>query len=132
MERIDRMQGQLVGVAAKAQRARRASEAFAARGAGPGERTDSEVPAKAKRRQFPAECKRRILRETDLARGRQGYLRHGERHAGGDDLVVGVRASADALVLEDRFVRAWGWTIRQAAARGLVKTVASYGPDAIR
>ena len=68
MERMDRMEGQLAGGAAEAQGARRASEAFAARGAGPGGGTDPEVPAKAKRRQFPAEYKRRILRETDAAR----------------------------------------------------------------
>lgn len=68
MERIDRMEGQLAGVAAQAQGARRASEAFAARGADAGDEANPEVLAKAKRRQFPAEYKRRILREADAAR----------------------------------------------------------------
>ena len=76
MERIDRMEGQLAGVAAEAQGARRASVAFAARGADPREGTDPEVLAKAERRQFSAEYKRRILREADAARdaGKIGAL----------------------------------------------------------
>jgi len=76
MERMDRMEGQLAGGAAEAQGARRASEAFAARGASPGNGTDPEVLAKAKRRQFQAQYKRRILREADDARdaGKIGAL----------------------------------------------------------
>jgi len=62
------MEGQLAGVAAEVQGARRASVAFAARGADPREGMDPEVLAKAKRRQFSAEHKRRILREADAAR----------------------------------------------------------------
>lgn len=68
MERIDRMEGQLVGIAAEAQRAPKVSEASAAGGAETPGRLDPEVPAKAKRRQFSAEYKRRILREADAAR----------------------------------------------------------------
>ena len=67
MERTDRMEGQLTVGAAKARGARRASEAFAAR-AGAVAGVDSEVPAKAKRRRFPAEYKRGVLREADAAR----------------------------------------------------------------
>ena len=67
MERTDRMEGQLAVGAAEAQGARRASEAFAAR-AGAVAGVDPEVPAKARRRRFAAEYKRRVLREADAAR----------------------------------------------------------------
>ena len=66
MERTDRMEGQLAVGAAEAQGARRASEAFAAR-AGAVAGVDPEVPAKARRRRFAAEYKRRVLREADAA-----------------------------------------------------------------
>ena len=67
MERTDRMEGRLAVGAAEAQGARRASEAFAAR-AGAVAGVDPEVPAKARRRRFAAEYKRRVLREADAAR----------------------------------------------------------------
>ena len=67
MERRERMEGQLTVGAAEAQGARRASEAFAAR-AGAVAGVDPEVPAKARRRRFAAEYKRRVLREADAAR----------------------------------------------------------------
>ncbi len=70
MEQIDRMEEQQAGSASETQRARRASAVSPARGRS--ERrscvADPEVPAKAKRRQFPAEYKRRILREADATR----------------------------------------------------------------
>ena len=67
MERTDRMEGRLAVGAAEAQGARRASEASGAR-AGALAGVDPEVPAKAKRRRFAAEYKRRVLREADAAR----------------------------------------------------------------
>jgi len=55
--------------AGEAQGARRATGGFPARGESERKRAvDPEVPAKAKRRQFPAEYKRRIVREADAAR----------------------------------------------------------------
>lgn len=68
MERNDRMEElQAVG-AGETQGARRASGVSPARGAeGRGRGPDPEVPAKAKRRQFSAEYKRRILREAAAA-----------------------------------------------------------------
>ena len=68
MERTDRMEERLAVGAAEVQGARRASEAFAARGVGAVADVDPQVSAKAKRRQFPAKYKRRILREADVAR----------------------------------------------------------------
>jgi len=69
MERNDRMEElQAVG-AGETQGARRASGVSPARGAeGRGRGPEPEVPAKAKRRQFSAEYKRRILREAAAAR----------------------------------------------------------------
>ena len=69
MERNDRMEElQAVVGAGETQGARRASGVSPARGAdGRGRGADPEVPAKAKRRQFSAEYKRRILREAVVA-----------------------------------------------------------------
>jgi transposase-like protein len=70
MELSDRMEEQQAGSAADTQGARRASGVSAARGRAEGRpgAADPEVLAKAKRRRFPAEYKRRILREADVAR----------------------------------------------------------------
>ncbi len=70
MEQIDRMEEQQAGSASETQRARRASAVSPARGRSEGRScvADPEVPAKAKRRQFPAEYKRGILREADATR----------------------------------------------------------------
>jgi transposase-like protein len=68
MERTDMMDAQQAVVAGETQGARRASGVSPARGAvGRGRAADPEVAAKAKRRQFSAEYKRRILREADAA-----------------------------------------------------------------
>ena len=68
MERNDRMEDLQVLGAGETQGARRASGVSPARGAeGRGRGPDPEVPAKAKRRQFSAEYKRRILREAAAA-----------------------------------------------------------------
>jgi len=65
MERTDTMDEQQVVVAGETEGARRAS------GVSPAAQrvraADPEVPAKAKRRQFSAEYKRRIVREADAA-----------------------------------------------------------------
>jgi len=68
MERTDMMDEQQVVVAGEAQGARRATGVSPARNAAERVRAaDPEVPAKAKRRQFSAEYKRRIVREADAA-----------------------------------------------------------------
>lgn len=68
MERNDGMEELQVVGAGETQGARRASGVSPARGAeGRGRGPDPEVPAKAKRRQFSAEYKRRILREAAAA-----------------------------------------------------------------
>jgi len=68
MEGNDRMEERQVVGAGETQGARRASGVSCARGAeGRGRGPDPEVPAKAKRRQFSAEYKRRILREAAVA-----------------------------------------------------------------
>ena len=69
MERMDKMDGQQAAGAGETQGARRATGVSPARG-GVGEQeraADPEVPAKATRRQFSAEYKRRVLREADGA-----------------------------------------------------------------
>jgi transposase len=69
MERIEAMEEQQAVSAGEPQGARRATGGFPARGNSERKRAvDPEVPAKAKRRQFPAEFKRGILREADAAR----------------------------------------------------------------
>ncbi len=68
MEGNDRMEERQVVGAGETQGARRASGVSPVRGAeGRGRGPDPEVPAKAKRRQFSAEYKRRILREAAVA-----------------------------------------------------------------
>ena len=68
MERNDGMEELQVVGAGETQGARRASGVSPARGAdGRGRGPDPEVRAKAKRRQFSAEYKRRILREAAVA-----------------------------------------------------------------
>ena len=68
MERIDMMDAQQAVVAGETQGARRASGVSPARGGVErGRAADPEVPAKAKRRQFSAEYKQRILREAAAA-----------------------------------------------------------------
>ena len=68
MERTDMMDAQRALVAGETQGARRASGVSPARGdVERGRAADPEVPAKAKRRQFTAEYKRRILREAAAA-----------------------------------------------------------------
>ena len=68
MERNDRMEELQVVGAGETQGARRASGVSPARGAeGRGRGPDPQVPAKAKRRQFSAEYKRRILSEAEVA-----------------------------------------------------------------
>jgi transposase-like protein len=69
MEQTDMMDdAQQAVVAGETQGARRASGVSPARGgAGQGRAADPEVPAKAKRRQFAAEYKQRILREAAAA-----------------------------------------------------------------
>ena len=66
MEQIDRMEEQQAVSAGETQGARRASGVAPARGRAEerGGAANPEVPAKAKRRQFSAEYKRRILREA--------------------------------------------------------------------
>ena len=69
MEQIDRMEEQQAVGAGEAQGARRATGGFPARGdTEQGRTADPEVPAKATRRQFSGEYKRRILREAEAAR----------------------------------------------------------------
>jgi transposase len=69
MERTDRMDGQQAVGAGETQGARRASGVSPARGAVEGARAaDPEVPAKAKRRQFTAQYKLRIVREAAAAK----------------------------------------------------------------
>ncbi len=69
MEQVEAMEEQQAVGAGEAQGARRASGGFPARGESERKRAvDPEVPAKARRRQFPAEYKRRVLREADAAR----------------------------------------------------------------
>jgi transposase len=68
MERNDRMEELQVVGAGETQGARRASGVSPARGADErGRGPDPEVPAKAKRRQFSAQYKRRIVREAAAA-----------------------------------------------------------------
>jgi len=68
MERTDMMDGQQAAVAGETQGARRATGVSPARGGVErGRAADPEVPAKAKRRQFSAEYKQRILREAAAA-----------------------------------------------------------------
>jgi transposase len=69
MERIDIMDAQQMPVAGETQGARRASGVSPARpGAERGRGADPEVAAKAKRRQFSAEYKLRIVREAAAAK----------------------------------------------------------------
>jgi transposase len=69
MERADMMDGQQALVAGETQGARRASGVSPARGAVErGRAADPEVAAKAKRRQFSAEYKLRIVREAAAAK----------------------------------------------------------------
>ena len=69
MEQIESMEEQQVVSAGEAQGARRASGDVPARGDSERKRAvDPEVPEKARRRQFPAEYKRRIVREANAAR----------------------------------------------------------------
>ena len=69
MERTDIMDAQQTLVAGETQGARRATGVSPARGAVERARTaDPEVPAKAKRRQFTAEYKLRIVREAAAAK----------------------------------------------------------------
>lgn len=68
MERTDMMDGQQVVVAGETQGARRATGVSPAHEAAErGRAADPEVAAKAKRRQFSAEYKRRIVREADAS-----------------------------------------------------------------
>lgn len=66
MEQTDRMDGQQAIGAGETEGARRASGVFPARGGAEarGRAADPEVPAKATRRRFSGEYKRRILREA--------------------------------------------------------------------
>jgi transposase-like protein len=69
MERVEAMDEQQAVSAGETQGARRASGGFPARGDSEHKRAvDPEVPAKARRRQFRAEYKQRVLREADAAR----------------------------------------------------------------
>lgn len=69
MEQIDRMEESQAVSAGEAQGARRATGGFPARGdAERGRAANPEVPAKATRRRFTGEYKRRILREAEAAR----------------------------------------------------------------
>ena len=69
MEQIEAMEEQPAVSAGESQGARRASGDFPALGESKRKRAvDPEVPAKARRRQFSAEYKRRIVREADAAR----------------------------------------------------------------
>lgn len=69
MEQTDRMDGQQAVGAGETEGARRASGVFPARGGAEarGRAADPEVPAKATRRRFSGEYKRRILREAAAA-----------------------------------------------------------------
>jgi transposase-like protein len=69
MERTDKVDGQQAVGAGETEGARRASGVFPARGGADerGRAADPEVPAKARRRQFSPEYKRRILREAAAA-----------------------------------------------------------------
>jgi transposase-like protein len=69
MERVEAMEEQQAVSAGEPQGARRASGGFPARGEAERKRAvDPEVPAKAARRRFSGEYKRRIVREADAAR----------------------------------------------------------------
>jgi transposase len=70
MEQIEAMQAPQAVSAGETQGARRASGVSPARGRPEGRAgaADPQVPEKARRRQFPAEYKRRIVREADAAR----------------------------------------------------------------
>lgn len=69
MERVEAMEDQQAVGAGETQGARRATGGFPARGDAERKRAvDPEVPAKARRRQFRAEYKQRILREADATR----------------------------------------------------------------
>jgi len=69
MERVEAMEEQQALSAGEPRGARRASGGFPARGEAGGKRAvDPEVPAKAARRRFSGEYKRRIVREADAAR----------------------------------------------------------------
>jgi len=69
MEQVEAMEEQQAVSAGESQGARRASGGFPARGDSERKRVvDPEVPAKARRRQFAAEYKRRIVREAEAAR----------------------------------------------------------------
>jgi transposase-like protein len=75
MGHIEALEEQHAVSAGEAQGARRASGGFPARGES--ERklgVDPEVPAKARRRQFAAQYKQRVLREADAARGDAGQI----------------------------------------------------------
>jgi transposase len=81
MERTDRMDGQQAVGAGETEGARRATGVSPARGAVERARAaDPEVAAKAKRRQFTAEYKLRIVREAAAAKtpGEVGALLRGE------------------------------------------------------
>jgi transposase-like protein len=69
MEQVEAVEEQQAVSAGESQGARRASGGFPARGDSERKRAvDPEVPAKARRRQFAAEYKRRIVREAEAAR----------------------------------------------------------------
>ena len=75
MERVEAMEDQQAVGAGETQGARRATGGFPARGDAERKRAvDPEVPAKARRRRFPAEYKQRVLREADAARGDAGEI----------------------------------------------------------
>lgn len=69
MEQVEAMEEQQAVSAGESQGARRATGGFPARGNAERKRAvDPEVPAKAARRRFSGEYKRRIVREADAAR----------------------------------------------------------------
>src|SRR3990172_6948693 len=75
MEQVEAMEEQQAVSAGESQGARRATGGFPARGESERKRAiDPEVPAKARRRRFPAEYKRRVLGEADAARGDAGQI----------------------------------------------------------
>ena len=75
MEQVEAMEEQQAVSAGESQGARRATGGFPARGESERKRAiDPEVPAKARRRRFPAEYKQRVLREADAARGDAGQI----------------------------------------------------------
>jgi transposase-like protein len=78
MEQVEAMEEQQAMSAGETQGARRVTGGFPARGDSERKRAvDPEVPAKARRRQFATEYKRRIVRAADAARdaGEIGALR---------------------------------------------------------